>query len=754
MSPTSNLILRFTRAGGQWQSIPVPEGSLLIGRKSDCNLQLRGGMVSRRHAEIRRRGDRVWILDLGSSNGTEVNGKTLVKDIPQPLLPGQRVTIGDYSLVLQAAATPSGIPPKPSTYRQRGGYIFISYSRRNRNLVYPLAQKLKSSGFKTWIDTQDIKPGNPWKGQIVQGIAEADAFVLLLTPDSAASENVRKELDLALDADVLVLPVILQPAKIPNAMKYQLVGIQRINLFEHPETGYSQIVDSIQERQEFLAQHPPVRPKELQAELYLPGANVSDFYPEKQQNLINFLAQVVNVSPRSMSIASIAPGSIRVIVTMPAAAAYELKAQAFNGNPLLLQAGISALRLVGDKQFIQVGGAAPPGVSGPGQPPGSPPGSPPATTLGGGGLKMFLWMAGAAILIMMVIYTISRIEIVGPPVTRVPPATLVHTDTPVPTSTFTPTATRTKTLTPSEIPTSTSTRTLRPTVTSSATWTPTPSPTNTEYVCAPHLTLGEVGASCYAGPGTVYDPITYFEYGDTLQIDGQNEHPSIKWWWIQIPNSADHCWISDELVSTSGDLSCLDVIPAPPTPTPTPTTPPPPEPFVCVDFEPPIELGTQYGTPVGDEPGDHAFTTNNIPVHLYNFVFTNGGGTFNFATVDSAMSSPPFGTGQTMGINNINLEFDFSGIGFQTSEVTVDFLDYGGFENLEVNGSPYPPPYVGELSSAPDQIGGVSVTVSTISDYGGEMGVLTLTGSVQTLRIGGQEFWIDNVCAWRSRYSQ
>jgi hypothetical protein len=164
---------------------------------------------------------------------------------------------------------------------------------------------------------------------------------------------------------------------------------------------------------------------------------------------------------------------------------------------------------------------------------------------------------------------------------------------------------------------------------------------------------------------------------------------------------------------------------------------------VCVDFEPPLALGTQYGTPVGQNPGDVAFTTTNgVTVKVWDFHFTGGGGAFNLAKIDAA--PVPFGSGQSIRTNNINLEFDFSQLGFQTSQVDFEFLDLGGLENLSVNGSPL---FAGELSSAPTPIGGVSLAVSATPVTGGNKGTVTMRGAINTLRIGGQEFWIDSVCA-------
>ena len=169
--------------------------------------------------------------------------------------------------------------------------------------------------------------------------------------------------------------------------------------------------------------------------------------------------------------------------------------------------------------------------------------------------------------------------------------------------------------------------------------------------------------------------------------------------------------------------------------------PAPPSP-ACVDFEAPLAVGTQYGTPVGQAPGTAIFTSKGIKVSIQPFVFTGGGGTFNSARIETPPA--PFGSGQTIRTNNLNLEFDFTAIGYPTSQVTFDYLDQGGSENISVNGSPI---FAGDLPGTPNPIGGVTFAISAVPAAGGTSGTVTLTGVVKTLRIGGQEFWIDNVCA-------
>jgi hypothetical protein len=76
----------------------LEEGKAVIGRSKDCDIQLPDPNVSRRHAEVRQEGTAYWVVDLDSTNGTEVNGRRQKR---ARLRQGDRITLGSTELVFR-----------------------------------------------------------------------------------------------------------------------------------------------------------------------------------------------------------------------------------------------------------------------------------------------------------------------------------------------------------------------------------------------------------------------------------------------------------------------------------------------------------------------------------------------------------------------------------------------------------------------------------------------------------------------------
>ncbi len=89
-----------TLVTAEGRRIPVADRPIVIGRLSSCDIPLGDPQVSRRHAEVRRHGDGFVVVDLGSTNGTKVNGAGVRE---RELSDGDEIMVGATRLRFEAS---------------------------------------------------------------------------------------------------------------------------------------------------------------------------------------------------------------------------------------------------------------------------------------------------------------------------------------------------------------------------------------------------------------------------------------------------------------------------------------------------------------------------------------------------------------------------------------------------------------------------------------------------------------------------
>jgi TIR domain len=398
-------------------------------------------------------------------------------------------------------------------------HVFVSYSRKDSGTVDHIVARLDADKFDTWIDREEIHGGDLWREEIVEAIDNAYAFVLMISPDSVASDNVRKEVDLAEGGNKALVPLLLAPAKLSPRLRYQLAGIQWIEYYSDPEVKYHELVQVLRTRRPKPAARktPTVR----EVEFVLKGLKLSQFSSEKQEKLLDLIALFTDTPRAEIHLEKLTAGSVHVFVRMPAKAAYQLKTAALNRETRLIRFGIDALRLSGDRHFVSLktGSFSPPRSGRRGGPRG---------------------LIGGSALLIALLLSLLFIKVV------LPQSGFFDTATPTIPNTLTPTPTQTFTATNTSTPTPTRTATPTPTLTS------TPSP----------LTItGLAMANCRTGPSITYDVYSNLKPEQTVMVLARN---SLNTWFLTEnprPDFRYACWISiGRAVQLNGDASTVPIV--------------------------------------------------------------------------------------------------------------------------------------------------------------------------------------------------
>src|SRR5260370_1968050 len=98
------------REGGT--PIDVPKDVTLVGRKEDCDLRLDHKSVSKLHCVIVKTDGLLLLRDLGSTNGTRVNGTRIRR---AALLPNDQLTIANYSFKIRLGGEEPPASPEDHT---------------------------------------------------------------------------------------------------------------------------------------------------------------------------------------------------------------------------------------------------------------------------------------------------------------------------------------------------------------------------------------------------------------------------------------------------------------------------------------------------------------------------------------------------------------------------------------------------------------------------------------------------------------
>ena len=112
--------------------------------------------------------------------------------------------------------------------------LFVSYSRHDAATVRPIVAALEAEGHDVWIDTDDIRGSERWRTSVATAIRGSDVVLLVVSPASMASSSVEREISVAAEESLRILPVVIEAAPISVGLKYDLAGVQHVSFVDRP----------------------------------------------------------------------------------------------------------------------------------------------------------------------------------------------------------------------------------------------------------------------------------------------------------------------------------------------------------------------------------------------------------------------------------------------------------------------------------------------------------------------------------------
>ena len=123
--------------------------------------------------------------------------------------------------------------------------VFISYSRKDEELVKKIRAALTQANISYWIDKEEIKRGTSYAKAISQAVYNSKILLFIWSEHSNNSENTANEISLALEFEKNIVPFKISKKLGPSDMTYHLLKLDRIDACPFESHHIQELVASI-----------------------------------------------------------------------------------------------------------------------------------------------------------------------------------------------------------------------------------------------------------------------------------------------------------------------------------------------------------------------------------------------------------------------------------------------------------------------------------------------------------------------------
>lgn len=117
-----------------------------------------------------------------------------------------------------------------AAYKGGEPYMFVSYSHLDSTTVYPIIGQFHEQEYNVWYD-EGIEPGIEWPEEIANALNSSSLFVVFISPNSVASENVRNEINFALAKKLPFIAIYLCETTLTPGLQLQIGSKQDIRKY-------------------------------------------------------------------------------------------------------------------------------------------------------------------------------------------------------------------------------------------------------------------------------------------------------------------------------------------------------------------------------------------------------------------------------------------------------------------------------------------------------------------------------------------
>ena len=116
--------------------------------------------------------------------------------------------------------------------------VFLSHAREDAAAAQLFCEALEKNAIKCWIAPRDVPAALEYLKAIVAAVETSKVLMVLMSTSANSSPFVMREVSLALDAGISILPVRLQDVPPAGSLKFCVQGLHRLDAFPKPLTDH------------------------------------------------------------------------------------------------------------------------------------------------------------------------------------------------------------------------------------------------------------------------------------------------------------------------------------------------------------------------------------------------------------------------------------------------------------------------------------------------------------------------------------
>ena len=178
-------------------------------------------------------------------------------------------------------------------YEGTDAFLFVSYSRKDSGIVYPLIERLASAGVRVWYDS-GIHGGEIWPEVIADHLNRSAACLVFMSQNAVQSHNCFNELIFAVENKKPLIPVRYNEAQLTLGMRMMIGSVQWLDVRDIPGDSVVTSILSLEPVRATMG----VPDHSIQVQAYQTGAAVQEVKkPETNRLKVDYFEATVGSAP-------------------------------------------------------------------------------------------------------------------------------------------------------------------------------------------------------------------------------------------------------------------------------------------------------------------------------------------------------------------------------------------------------------------------------------------------------------------------